>query len=242
MGTILGNILAVIFIIVAALMGFVSLETSLVTFLIISYGSWLLITILNLLTSPPGSTEFSQLLNQEEREVYKRFHFYYWAPGLAEALSCMLNDFRLVGIIWAGLAFWSEYYLLGSFSVAYFFVIGGIVVKLSPILYVGRSAQSGNEFAISQLSLMQAVQIKRESYNSETIPNKGDITKHTGDKNPISKLQRIIQDWPDEQAEAAVRVVKCVLEGEDFEKYFSQLTVSQIKVVNEILEEIDNET
>ncbi len=167
MGTILGNILAAIFIVIAALAGFISLEVSLITFLAISYGLWLIIAVGNYLTSPSESVEFCSFLSPDELETYKRFHLYFWFPDAAEALSCMLNDFRLAGIVWAGLAIWNEYYILGGLCIAYFFVIGAIVTKLSPILYVGRSAQSGNQFAASQLSLMQAIQIKRESYNSE---------------------------------------------------------------------------
>jgi hypothetical protein len=65
---------------------------------------------------------------------------------------------------------------------------------------------------------------------------------NTTNKNPISKLEVIIKNWPAEQSEAAVRCVKSILEGSDkFEKYFEQLTISQIKTVNEIIEEIENE-
>ena len=232
MGTIMGNILAAIFIIIAALTGFLSLKISLITFLFLAYGLWLLVWAINLLASPSHGADFLQFLTCEEKEIYERFHLYFWAPGASEAFSCMLNGFRLAGIIWAGLAFWNELYLLGGFCIAFFFVIGGIVVKLSPTLYVGRSAQSGNGFAQSQVLLMQAVQRKRELYNSESVPN---------DNDTITKLQNIVQDWPDDQAEGAIRVVKCVLEGKEFDEYFGELTVSQVEVVNEILQEIEGD-
>lgn len=167
MGTLLGNLLALIFIIIAALVGLHSLQASLATFLAFGYSAWLLLTAVDISTRPPQNGELTLLLPPEQQDAYRRYHLFLWAPGAAEAFSSTLNNFRLAGVVWAALAFWNGLYFSGIACIAYFFVVGSIVLKLNPLLYLGRPAQAGNTFAQHQLLLIQAVQEKRATYNAE---------------------------------------------------------------------------
>lgn len=167
MGTMVGNIFALIIIVASGLVGFVSLEASSITFIVIAYLLWLLILLQNLFTKPAKDAPLCQLLHPEEVEVYQRYHLHFWFPGGAQAYSALLNGLRLAGFIWGGLCLWNGLYWLGGISIAYFFVTGGLILKLNPWLYMGTEAQKGNQVAIDQISLIEAVQIKREAYNAE---------------------------------------------------------------------------
>lgn len=56
---------------------------------------------------------------------------------------------------------------------------------------------------------------------------------------PLIKLEKIVKDWPKEQAKNAIMAVSSVIDGkDDFEKYLKKLTLDQFKVVVEIIHEI----
>ena len=167
MGTMLGNIIALIVIVVSGLVGFVSLEASSITFVVLAYLLWLLIMLSNIFTKPVKDAPLCQRLYPQEIEVYQRYHLHFWFPGGAQAYSALLNGLRLAGFIWGGLCLWNGLYWLGGMSIAYFFITGGLILKLNPWLYMGAEAQKGNQVAMEQISLIEAVQAKREAYNAE---------------------------------------------------------------------------
>ena len=67
-----------------------------------------------------------------------------------------------------------------------------------------------------------------------------DVQNNTQEDNPLTIFEKTIEDWPENQAEAALMLLKSVMEGNGFsEKYYGELTVSQIKEVSELLDEIE---
>ena len=167
MGATLGNIMALIVIVASGLVGFVSLEASSITFVMFAYILWILIMLSNVFTKPAKDAPLCKCLSSQEVEVYQRYHLHFWFPGGAQAYSALLNGLRLAGFVWGGLCIWNGLYWLGGLSIAYFFVTGGLILKLNPWLYMGTEAQKGNQVAIEQLALIEAVQAKKEVYNAE---------------------------------------------------------------------------
>jgi len=167
MGTMAGNIFALIFIVVSALVGLVSLEASSITFVVISYSIWLIILLSNFFTKPSKEVPLCQIMLPREVETYRKYHMYFFASGAAEAYSALLNGLRIAGFVWGGLCIWKGLYWLGGASAGYFFITGGLILKLNPWLYMGGEAQKGNKVAMEELSLIESVQEKREAYNAE---------------------------------------------------------------------------
>lgn len=167
MGTMIGNILALLLIIVIALVGLVSLDVSTITFITISYSLWLIVFLFNFFTNPSKGAPLCQLLMQEEIETYRRYHLYFWFPVVAEAYSALMNGLRVAGFIWGVVCLWKGLYWLGGVSIAYFFITGGLILKLNPWLYMSAEAQNGNQVAMEQLSLIKRIHAKREAYDVE---------------------------------------------------------------------------
>ena len=76
MGTMLGNIVALIVIVASGLVGFVSLEASSITFVALAYILWLLIMLSNIFTKPAKDAPLCQHLFPQEVEVYQRYHLH----------------------------------------------------------------------------------------------------------------------------------------------------------------------
>ena len=166
MGTIMGSALAFIVAVVCALLGFISLEVSSITFLIASYSLWLVIVIMDVFTKPPRDVPFCLLLSPAEIEAYRKYHLHFFFGGAAEVYSALLNFLRVCGFVWAGLCLWNGLYWLGGGIFIYFFVTGGPIATLDPIRYMGAGVSDGNAMALEQFSLIEAVRAKREMYNS----------------------------------------------------------------------------
>lgn len=167
MGTLSGNILALVIIVASSLVGFVSLEASTLTFVFLAYLLYAVAFLLNFSTKPVKDNPFCQHLSNHELEVYKKYHLFLWFPGAAEALSALLNALRVSGFIWGGLCLWNGLYWLAGLSITYFFVTGGLILKLNPRLYLSAGAQKGDQFSLDQILLIERVQEKREMYNIE---------------------------------------------------------------------------
>lgn len=167
MGTMLGNFLALITVVASAFVGFVSFEASAITFVAIAYVLWLMVLLSNLFTKPSKDAPLCRLMHPKEIETYRRYHLHFWFSGAAHAYSALLNGLRLAGFVWGGLCLWKGLYWLGGASIAYFFITGGLILKLNPWLYMGTEAQKGNQVASEQLHLMERVQAKRDAYNAE---------------------------------------------------------------------------
>jgi len=167
MGTLIGNLLAVVLIVVAALMGFISLETSAIIFAVIAYGFWLLTVAVNFSVSRVISENFQRCLSEAELRAFRRYNVHIRTPGAGETLSALLNLLRLAGFVWAGLCAWQGQYLLAGLSAAFFFVSGGIILRTHPFLYMARQAQTGNDVAVAELEALQSLKVKRDRYLAE---------------------------------------------------------------------------
>lgn len=160
MGTMIGNIISLIIILATALLSFISLKISAISFIAVAYLAWLLIFISNFFTKPSKNSNIYKVLSQKEFESYQKYHLHFWFPSAAQAYSALMNSFRTAGFIWAGVYFWNSMHWLGGASIAYFFITGGLILKLNPYLYMGGHAQKGNQTAIEELSLIERVQEK----------------------------------------------------------------------------------
>ncbi|WP_321389710.1 hypothetical protein [Emcibacter sp.] len=121
MAGIIGNVFAFIGIVVAALIGFYSLQISAIVFVCMAYGLWLLAMCYIFLLKPSKDAEICSLMKEHEIEVFRRYWLYILFPLPAQALSAMMNLMRLAGFVWGGICLWSELYWLGGLSLAYFF-------------------------------------------------------------------------------------------------------------------------
>lgn len=167
MGTMLGNFIALIMVVASSLVGFISLEASAVTFVAIAYVLWILVLLPNIFTKPSKDAPLCRLMHPKEIETYRRYHLHFWFPGASQACSALLNGLRLAGFIWGGLCLLKGLYWLGGASIAYFFITGGLILKLNPWLYMEAEAEKGNQVASEQLQLIERIYSRREAYNAE---------------------------------------------------------------------------
>jgi hypothetical protein len=160
----LGNLMALMFITMAGLLGFISLEISAYAFLIISYGWWLLIQAASIAGARMTSATLKAFLTADEAAAFSMFNGAIRTPGAGELLSAHLNLLRVAGFVWAGLCVWHELYIHAVLAAGFFFISSGIIARLNPYLYLGRPAQNGHREAIRQLELLRSVQAKREAF------------------------------------------------------------------------------
>ncbi len=166
-GTMIGNGIATILIVISALVGFLSLEASSMTFLSIAYLVWLFILATNFFGKPPTNTPMCQRFTTEEIRAYLEYHSHIWYPEGAAMHSSLLNALRFAGFTWAGLCFWKGYYWLGAASIAYYFLSKSVIVDYNPGLWMRGAAQKGNPWAIKELSLIDSIRAKQRLYVAE---------------------------------------------------------------------------
>jgi hypothetical protein len=161
----IANIIALACISGAALAGLVSLYASATIFLAIAYGAWMFLFGLDGATRPARGSKFEYSLSPREFEAFRRYHTFILWPIPAQVQSGILNNFRLAGVVWGGLCIWHGMYWHGAGCIAFFFVSGGLILQLSPVLYMASHAKAGNATAIEDLALIQDVtEILRESH------------------------------------------------------------------------------
>ncbi|WP_041599037.1 hypothetical protein [Hahella chejuensis] len=170
MGNLLGNLLALAITVVLTIITVTSsVQVGSVAFAITAYSIWFLLFVVDFATKPPHGIPLSRLLSESEFEFYRTYHTYLFAPGAGQAFSALLNFLRLAGIVWAGLAFWKGSLWIGGALIAYIFIVGSACLRFDPITYFSRPAAAGNEIAIENLQMLQSVQKKRASYNSDDL-------------------------------------------------------------------------
>ncbi len=167
MAGLLGNIFALIIIVVAGLFGFSSLELSTLIFISLSYGLWLLAAVFSFISKPSKDADICLTMTPMEVEAYRRYSLYLLSSLSAQMLSAMMNLLRIAGFVWGVMSLWNELYWLGGISLAYFFVSGGLIARLDPDLYLGRPAQAGHEVANEQLFLIKRVLDKKIAFTEE---------------------------------------------------------------------------
>ncbi len=121
MGPLLGNLIAAILTAIAALIGLYSLQASAISYVVVAYGSCLLVAISNYYLGHSISNEFQQRLNKSELRAFRRYNVHVRAPAAGEIFSAWLNLLRFAGFVWAGLCIWQGHYVLAGLSGAFFF-------------------------------------------------------------------------------------------------------------------------
>jgi hypothetical protein len=163
-GTFLGNILAVVLIMIPGMLGFISLEASTIAFIVISYGVWLLVILMNFSAGRTISQALQMCLDEAELRAFRRYNVHVRASGAGEVFSALLNGLRLAGFVWAGLCAWQSHYVLAALSAAFFFVSAGAIVRTNPLLYMEPKARSGNDVVLAELGALQSLKVKRDRY------------------------------------------------------------------------------
>lgn len=166
MGTIFGNLIALLIIIISVVTGLFSFEYGAIGYASVAYAVWALLWMANFYTKPRRDAPFCSLLTQVEIDAYRNYHTYIWFPGAAQAFSALLNALRLAGLVWAAVCFWKGIPWTGGALVIYFFLVSGLVVRFDPGHYMPPEARKGNRTANEQLTLIKSVQKKREAYNA----------------------------------------------------------------------------
>lgn len=164
MGNFIGNVLALIFIGVSVALGFVSLNVSIWTFLVIAYGAFLFLYTQAFFLGRLISVELKSMLTVSELEAYKTYNVHIRVPSAGELISTFLNLMRIAGVVYAGLAFFSEFYWEGGLAGALFFVTGSMCLRNDPVRYMSRKAGRGDDFTRYQLLNISRVSKKRSEY------------------------------------------------------------------------------
>lgn len=242
MGNFVGNIFALIAIIGAASVGLVSLKASLLTFLAVAYGFWIILTLQASLTGGAIASDFREMLTDSEFRAFKKYNVHIRTAGAGHLISAFLNLLRLAGIVWAVLALLNEMYIEGGAAVAYFFLTGNLILRSDPVRYMERQALNGNDVARKEIGLINSVVEKREYYLSDIM----DEDEHAVDP-PISSIELLeefkkeISDWPADQAKIALELILAVTEGNktEYERLYPQLTFSQFQQVTAHLKKLE---
>lgn len=167
--TILGYASAVIVLVLCALVGFYSLETLVLSFIVLSYAIWLIVLSVNYFTKPSKVLPFCKSLSAPEVKAYQTYHLYLSKPDASAFSSSLLNALRLAALVCGAFAIWVELYWQGGLCVVYFFITKNLIKKLNPWLSMGAKAEKGNKIARKQLYLVDLVQIKLNKYSEEKL-------------------------------------------------------------------------
>jgi hypothetical protein len=164
MGTMMGNILSIVLVIIIALTGFISLQFSAIAFLVVIYGIWVLCFAYNFSLGRLISSELETQLSQNELRVFRNYNIHIRGPAFGELVSAFLNLFGFAGFMWAGFCVWQELYVLGALAVGFYFLSGGLILRTNPFLYMSDAAKGGNQLAINELELIENVSYVRNRY------------------------------------------------------------------------------
>ena len=176
MGTIFGNLIALLIIIISVVAGLFSFEYGAIGYASVAYVVLALLWTANFYTKPRRDAPFCSLLTQVEIDAYRNYHTYIWFQGAAQAFSALLNALRLANVVWAVVCFWKGFPWVGGVLVVYFFLVSGLVLRFDPRHYMQIEAQKGNRIAKEELTLIESVQKKRIGYNANKLTTKAEPT------------------------------------------------------------------
>ena len=171
MGTMIGNLLALVVMVVCAATGFFSFRAGAILHCTVAYMAWVVLKASEVATRPARDPAMSDVafrfpLTPTEMNAYRAYHTYLIAPGAGQAFSAFLNGLRLAGFAWAAASMWYGSLWIAVALVVYFFLVSGLIVRMDPGHYMPPAAANGNSTAIEQLALIEAVHAKRERYNA----------------------------------------------------------------------------
>ncbi|MFK7795677.1 MAG: hypothetical protein AB8B89_10030 [Gammaproteobacteria bacterium] len=165
----LGAITAITILALCTYVGFYSIESSIVSIIVLSFLIWLAVLLLSYFTKPSKVLPFCKSLSAPEVKAYQTYHLYLSKPEVSVFLSALINVLRFLAIVWSALAIWFGLYWQGGLCMSYFFVAANLIKILSPWSVMGAKAEKGNKIARKQLYLVDLVQIKLNEYNDEKL-------------------------------------------------------------------------
>jgi hypothetical protein len=167
--TFLGQAITAVLVVAAVIVGLAaSFEAGAITYVVEAYSVGVFFGFTTITMRPSPRLPFCQSLSRTELETYRSYFAAIAFPGAAQAYSVVLDGLRLIGLIWAVVAFFKGNVWLGALLVAYWVIVGALAVKLNPRLYMSRAGPREQGVAIEQLHLLDSVQRKREEFYSKT--------------------------------------------------------------------------
>jgi len=168
----MGRILAYVVFAVSAIICFVSFKLGVWTYLTLSFAAFLVVWIADMITRPATQKptalfHWSWSYTDEEWEAFRFFHSYIQYKFASNAAADMLHVLRFWGLPLAIACFFEGRPWEGGAIVGYFFVVGGLVARLAPQLYIFEAAKAGDNSAMMQWMLIQNVLSKRETSSQE---------------------------------------------------------------------------
>ena len=138
-----------------------------IVFTCLCYLIFCLTWLANFISRPNKLDVFYSQLRPLEKEIYRRFHWYVRSPARANLVSGTVNMLRFIGIIWALVMFYHEFYWLGGVQLIFYAFSGALIANTAPNLYWVDSAEQGNPVAQEQLHFLDNVVQKYEKYVSD---------------------------------------------------------------------------
>jgi len=175
MGLLLGNLIGFLILLVAVVVAFFSMQVAVAVFACIAYGVFVIIWALDRLGRLPKEAQLMLMLKQriiptdDLVAAYRQYHIFISYPVVGQLMSALLNNLRMVGFIWAILAFWNGYWISGIANAACFLVFGTICVRLDPLLYMRSAADAGQPFARQQLRLITSLLEARDAWLARPV-------------------------------------------------------------------------
>ncbi len=245
MGNLLGNVLALVVLVASAIAGFVSLLVGSVAFASVAYLAWGILWVIDRSTRPPRDMPLCLRLLPSEVEAYRSYHTFLMAPGAGQMFSAFVNSLRIGGLIWAGVCFWNGLPWAGGAFALYYFLVGGLALRLDPVCYIAREAQKGNHVAMEQWALIESVREKREAYNAEEPeePTRNQPGKQITSP-ALQEFERNIANWPEDQARQALKALRAFLAGDrtQWKSLCGDLTVGQLRVLGMAVKKMADES
>jgi hypothetical protein len=172
MGNCLGNLIGLLLLCVAVVVAFFSLEAATIVFACIAYFVFASLWAFERIGRPRRDVQIAMMLTQgmlptdENVTAYTKHHIFVNTPAVGQLMSALLNNLRLVGIVWAILAMWNGYWWSAIANAGCFFVFGATCARLDPSAYMRTAAQAGHPSAMRQLPIIASLVAAREAWLS----------------------------------------------------------------------------
>jgi hypothetical protein len=97
----------------------------------------------------------------DEIEIIRKYHLAIRLPFGSKNMSCQLNGFRWIGLIFlTPLLLWNHMWLAAAVAVGSFFITGSISVRLDPFFFLGDAVSRGQRQFAAELALLKQVSDK----------------------------------------------------------------------------------
>jgi hypothetical protein len=94
----------------------------------------------------------------DEIEIIRKYHLALRFPFGAKTMSCQLNGFRWIGLLFlTPWLLWNHMWIGAAVVVISFFITGSIAVRLDPFFFMGDAVNHGHMQFASELALLNQV-------------------------------------------------------------------------------------